>query len=115
MEMRLRDQRGPVETDQEAAGNRRDQQQGPEGQPMADHLGRADRFIGRPGQRQLIEHAIRPVRFDQPLDRQQCGRQRRNPKRAAADPAEKPGIGSDCKRNDGRDQQEECDRKPGAP
>ena len=64
-----------------AAGHRGEQQQRPEGQPVAGDLGRADRLLGTPRQRQLVEHAVGAVGLDQPLDRQQRRGQRRDPQR----------------------------------
>ena len=39
----------------------------------------ARRFLAMPAQGQLVEHAVGPVRLDQPLDRQQGGEQGGNP------------------------------------
>ena len=111
------DQRGDqslaFEAEQEAARNGGEQQQGREGQPMAEDLGGADRFLAGAGHRQLVEHAVGAVRLDQPLDRQQGGGERRDPQDAAADPRQQPGVGPDGERRQGGDQQEEDGRQPG--
>ena len=97
------------------AGTAASKQQWREGQPVAEDLGRGDRFLGEAAQRELVEHAVGAVGLDQPLDRQQGGGQRGDPQRAAADAGEQAGVGADGKRHDRRDQQKEGDRQPGGP
>ena len=45
-----------------------------------------------PRKRELVEHAVGPVRLDQPVDRQQRRGQRRHPQGAAADPREQRRV-----------------------
>ena len=58
------DQRLAFETEQEATRHRGEEQQGPEGQPVADDLGSGDSLFAGTGDGQLVEDAIGPIGFD---------------------------------------------------
>ena len=110
---RARTSADAVEREQQRGRDRGEQQQGREGQPVAEDFGPGDGFLGEAAQRELIEHAVGAVRLDQALDRQQGGGQSGDPQRPAADASEQAGVGADGERHDRRDEQEEGDRQPG--
>jgi len=76
------------------------------------NLGRGDAFFRDPANGELIEHAVGAVRLDQTLDGEKRGGERGDPQRARPDARKQRCVRSDRKRHQGRNQEEEGDRKP---